>query len=254
MDLKSAWTRVREFGGKLLTFLGLIALWIGALFSFGAAYYAKKTADSIASMEFTRIDYERNKYTSELMYRLGDFIERNGPLLPCVDALLKLDDADFRGLLDHPATFKFNAQNPTHGDVMNCLRPEERRALQKNEREWTNEQSYAVRHRIVSEVNQLDSLLISFNYGLGNRYMICQSLAGLTTQQAAPSRFAALLSRLREKNLMPAVTELWQFMKEFEKRQGCGSYKPDAVVTTASLKGSTSRTERLLNWLWSWIP
>lgn len=159
-----AWETVRKGPSKIVTVLGLVALWLGAFFSFGAAYYSKRTADRIAAMEIERINYEKNKYTSDLMYRWGDFIQQMGPILPCVDALLKLNDTDFRGLLNHPTAFEFSFQNPTHKGALECLPVGEKQSLLKNQREWTNDDSYAIRHRIVSEVNQLDSLLTSFNY------------------------------------------------------------------------------------------
>lgn len=194
------------------------------------------TALSVYRGEHFRLRYEQLKYTSEIYARWMEAIEKAGPILDCAVALNKLDDKDFRAVLGFPVTFELRPDSSDHLALVNCLSPSEREDIRADPKKWQKPQSDAVRHRIVTEVNQLDSLMIAFVYSIGNRFVICQNLTGLTTKQSEPSILRALLVRIREYGLMPGAPNLWTFMDTFKELQGCGAYT-DEIATVRQPQG-----------------
>src|SRR5262245_38471021 len=113
---------LKSTGSWLITMLGLIALWGATGAAVWSAVEAKRTADTIDKMEKDRLDYEKNKYTSEIFARYADFIAKNRPILACFRALNELDEnSELKAVLDEPSEFDFQIKNQKHLAILECL-------------------------------------------------------------------------------------------------------------------------------------
>ena len=230
---------LRKTGYWLLTMLGLIALWGATGASMFSAIEARRTANTIASMEQERLDYERNRYTAEIFAKYAEFIGKSRPILPCASALNGLDEAkELRSILDEPGEFDFRVDDPRHRAILDCLDQAERQQLLEHKVAWTNEHRRKVRGAIIDWANQIDAMVLAFNYKVANLFMLCRNFSSFTMQRE-PGQIKVLFDKIKRMEIWPGAPNLWEFMDQFKTPRDCEEFpgkpkQPLSQIDTAA--------------------
>jgi hypothetical protein len=203
-------------GYWLLTMLGLIALWGATGASMWSAMEAHRTADAIARMEEQRLDYEKNKYTADIFAKFAEFIAKSRPILPCARGLNGLDEAkELKDILDEPAEFEFRSDDPRHIAILDCLDPAERQQIAEHKMPWSADHRRKIRAVIIDWANQLDAMVLPFNYDVANRFILCRNFASFTMQKD-PGQIKVLFDKINTMKIWPGAPSLWSFMDQFK--------------------------------------
>jgi hypothetical protein len=226
---------LRKTGYWLLTMLGLIALWGATGASMWSAMEARRTADTIVRMEEERLDYEKNKYTAEIFAKYAEFIGKSRPILPCARALNALDEAkELRNILDEPADFDFHADDSRHLAILDCLDQAERQQLLEHKVAWSSEHRRKVRGVIIDWANQIDAMVLPFNYNVANKFVLCRNFSSFTMQKD-PGQIKVLFDKINKMKIWPGAPNLWEFMDQFKTPNDCEGFpgKPKVQANTA---------------------
>ena len=231
---------LRKTGYWLFTILGLLALWGATGASMWSAMEAHRTAVAIADMEKERLDYEKNKYTAEIFAKYGEFIGKSRPILPCARALNGLDESkELKNILDEPGEFEFHADDARHLAILECLDPGERKEIVEHKVPWSSDHRRKIRGMIIDWANQLDAMVLPFNYDVANKFILCRNFSSFTMQKE-PSQMKVLFDKIKGMGIWSGAPNLWDFMEKFKTpSKNCeefpGKPKPSTVqVSTAS--------------------
>jgi hypothetical protein len=229
---------LRKTGNWMLTMLGLLALWGATAFSLWSALEARRTADTIAKIEQERLNYEKNKYTSEIIYRDAEFVAKSHAILPCAQALNALDEnAELRPLLEEPSLFKYDPDNKKHTALLVCLEADVARDITEN-KDLTVDQRRKIRGLIIDWANQLDAVMAAFMYAVTNQYMLCHNLAAFTIR-TAPTPTKLLFVKIKRMQIWLGLPNLWAFMDKYPEPPGCedflGKSPETGPLTTAAV-------------------
>jgi hypothetical protein len=232
---------LKRTGNWTLTMLGLVALWGATCASLWSAWEAKRTADTIAKIEEQRLNYERDKYTSEINYRIADFVAKNHPILPCAQALNNLDsETELRAVLDEPSDFKFRLENPKHSALLECLDESDRQAILEKRIPWSADHRRKVRGLIIDWANQFDAVMSAFINGVANQYILCQNLASFTIR-AKPTQTKILFGKIKKMEIWPGLPNLWTFMDRYPEPPGCEGFPGKSTDVGPPAPGSERR-------------
>jgi hypothetical protein len=168
-----------------------------------------------------RLNYERDKYTSEIIYRDAEFVAKSHPILPCAQALNELDaDTELRALLDEPSDFKFKLENEKHAALLVCVDPSDRQAILEKRMAFSVDHRRKIRSLIIDWANQLNAVMSAFLYGVGNQFILCQNLGSFTIR-AEPTQTKILFGKIKNMGIWPGLPSLWEFMDRYPQSTGC---------------------------------
>jgi hypothetical protein len=231
---------LRKTGYWLFTLLGLLALWGATGASMYSAMEAHRTAVAIADMEKERLEYERNKYTAEIFAKYGEFIGKSRPILPCARALNALDETkELKNILNEPAEFEFRLDDARHAAILVCLDPSERREIEEGKAQWSVDLRRKIRGAIIDWANQLDTMVLPFNYDVANKFILCRNFSSFTMQKE-PSQMKLLFDKIKRLGIWQGAPNLWDFMDTFKTpSKNCeefpGKPKPTTVQVSTAL-------------------
>jgi uncharacterized NAD(P)/FAD-binding protein YdhS len=207
---------LRRTGYWLLTMLGLIALWGATGASMWSAMEAHRTAEAIARMEEQRLDYEKNKYTAEIFAKYAEFVSKSRPILPCARALNELDETkELKNILDEPAEFDFRPDDTRHIAILDCLDPAERQRIAEHKVPWSADHRRQIRAVIIDWANQLDAMVLPFNYDVANKFILCRNFSSFTMQKDR-GQIKLLFDKINKMKIWPGAPNLWAFMDQFK--------------------------------------
>jgi hypothetical protein len=196
--------------------LGLIALWGATGASMWSAMEAHRTAEAIARMEEQRLDYEKNKYTAEIFAKYAEFVSKSRPILPCARALNELDETkELKNILDEPAEFDFRPDDTRHIAILDCLDPAERQRIAEHKVPWSADHRRQIRAVIIDWANQLDAMVLPFNYDVANKFILCRNFSSFTMQKDR-GQIKLLFDKINKMKIWPGAPNLWAFMDQFK--------------------------------------
>jgi hypothetical protein len=219
------WVRLIKTGNRVLIALGLLALWGAAGASVWSAMEAKRTADTIAKMELERLNYERDRYTAEIVYRNAEFVAKTHPLYPCTLALNALDEStDLRALFEEPSNFRLDLENQKHTELLRaCLDPDIARGVIEKSISWTADHRRKIRGLVIDWANQLDAVMSAFIYGVANQYILCRNLEYFTVR-TPPTQTKLLFVKIKKMGIWNGLPNLWEFMDRYPEPPGCEGF------------------------------
>jgi hypothetical protein len=136
---------------------------------------------------------------------------------------MSLDDDDLTAVLRHPINQDIARRRKT--ELINCLDHDRQLGV----REWQDSDSYAARHRIVTELNELDAFLFSYTSRAGDPTSICEYYFGTIEKHSPPSDFLLRLNRLGLIGREPSLTK---FIEEFKTGKDCPRAGPPPASGT----------------------
>jgi hypothetical protein len=121
--------------------------------------------------------------------------------------------------------------DPRHVAILECLDQADRQLLLEHKAQWSADHRRKVRGTIIDWANQLDSMVLAFNYNVANKFILCKNLSSFTMQRE-PSQIKLLFDKINKMQIWPGAPNLWEFMRQFERPSTCEEFpgKPSEPV------------------------
>jgi hypothetical protein len=195
-----------------------LPIWLAAI----SAFFASLTALSVYQGERYRVEFERLKLTYEVLGRYTEFANRAHDSVACIEALGSLDDQGVQVVLGYEAnTIVAPTDAATRRLLLRCLASDgqetsgARIALPENNR---------LRQFLLSELNQLDALLIAYRYDAGVRSVICENIVA-AIKDTVFGEFISTLMRLKIIDGVSRYPNIHAFMVDLGRTARCPAYK-----------------------------
>jgi hypothetical protein len=194
-------------------------VWLAAV----SAFFASLSALSVYQGEKYRLEFEKLKLTYEVLHRSAEFTRGAETALPCIEVLTRLDDDAMLTILSfESSSIPFKHGERDRAEVLKCLAVDVKE--ETSERLHFPENNN-MRRQALAQLDQLNSLLITYRYDAGVRPIICESAWSLLDGTI----YREFVERLIKRNMVNArtrFTNIFHFVKEMETIKSCPAYEP----------------------------
>lgn len=214
-----------------------------------SAFLASLTALGVYEGEERRNKFERMRHSYESYRDFTTSTASRPTILPCVEALVELEDNDLLTLLKYDRELKFNFVPSRHAALAACLRRDDQDEDPPVPEKWTLAQSRLVRAKIIARIDSLDTVLISYTRDVGDPGFVCENVVGIfDVGNGVIGRFFEKMIRvdlIRERN----YPNIRKFAIDYSTRFAKGESCPKPLDLQSARNKFLDRYKDLLNWL-----
>lgn len=243
--LQRVWRAIGRFFVVLWESFRGLATPIAAL----SAFLASLTALGVYEGEERRNKFERMRHSYESYRDFTTATASKPTILPCVEALVDLEDRDLVTLLKYDRELKFNFVPSKHAALTACLRKDGQDEDPPVPATWTLAETRLVRAKIIQRIDALDTVLISYTRDVGDPGFVCENVVGIfDVGEGVVGRFFERMigvELIRERNYPNVRKFAIDYTTRFAKGETC----PKPLDLQAARNKFLDRYKDLLNWL-----
>ena len=170
--------------------------------------------------------------------------------MPCLEALLELDDKELPDLLKYNRELKFRYRPSSHTPLAACLRKDSQEDDPPAPETWTLNETRLVRAKILPRIDALDTVLISYTRDIGDPGFICENVIGIfDTGEKVVGRF---LKRMIDTGIIHKgnYPNIWKFSNDYWKGESC----PTPLDVQPFRNKLLDRYKEILDWVGGKLP